>query len=83
MTQTKAAEVIRVRELTYTYPKAAEPAVRGKLSDLMLMMLGSEGRERTEPEYRELFEGAGLELARVIETESAVSIMEGRVASAA
>lgn len=29
MTQTKAAEVIRVRELTYTYPKAAEPAVRG------------------------------------------------------
>ncbi|MFO1425946.1 MAG: methyltransferase [Steroidobacteraceae bacterium] len=56
---------------------------RGKLSDLMLMMLGSEGRERTEPEYRELFEGAGFELARVIETESAVSIMEGRVASAA
>ncbi|WP_442931042.1 ABC transporter ATP-binding protein [Mycolicibacterium sp. 120320] len=29
MTQTGAAEVIRVRGLTYTYPKSDEPAVRG------------------------------------------------------
>ena len=50
---------------------------RGKLSDLMLLMLGSEGRERTEGEYRELFEAAGFELMRVVETDSAVSILEG------
>jgi fluoroquinolone transport system ATP-binding protein len=29
MTQTETAEVIRVRALTYTYPKAGQPAVRG------------------------------------------------------
>jgi fluoroquinolone transport system ATP-binding protein len=29
MTQTATAEVIRVRALTYTYPKAGQPAVRG------------------------------------------------------
>jgi SAM-dependent methyltransferase len=51
---------------------------RGKLSDLMLMMLGAEGRERTEDEYRGLIEAAGLELVGVTDTDSAVSILEAR-----
>ena len=51
---------------------------RGKFSDVILLMLGSAGRERTEDEYRELFTAAGLELSRTTPTDSAVSILEGR-----
>jgi hypothetical protein len=51
----------------------------GKLLDLM-MLVGPGGRERTEQEYAELLERAGLRLARVVPTESAVSIVEARIA---
>lgn len=51
---------------------------RGKFSDVILLMLGSAGRERTEAEYRDLFAAAGLELTRTTATDSAVSILEGR-----
>jgi hypothetical protein len=47
----------------------------GKMLDIgMLVRTG--GQERTEPEYRELLDKAGFRLARVVPTESAVSVVE-------
>ena len=47
-----------------------------KFMDLnMLVMTG--GRERTEAEYRRLFEAAGFRLTRVIPTESDFKLIEG------
>jgi hypothetical protein len=44
------------------------------------MMVATGGLERTENEYRHLLEAAGFELARVIPTRSAFSILEARSA---
>jgi hypothetical protein len=47
-----------------------------KFIDLnMLVMTG--GRERTEEEFRELYEAAGFRLTRVVPTESPFSVIEG------
>jgi hypothetical protein len=47
-----------------------------KLIDLeMLLMPG--GRERTEAEYRALFEAAGFRLTSVTPTQSPLSVIEG------
>jgi hypothetical protein len=51
----------------------------GKLLDIM-MLVGPGGRERTEKEYAELLSKAGLRLSRVVPTESAVSVVEARLA---
>jgi hypothetical protein len=51
----------------------------GKMLDLM-MLVGPGGQERTEPEYRALLDKAGFRLARVVPTESAVSIVEAALA---
>ncbi len=49
----------------------------GKLIDLeMVVMTG--GRERTEEEFRGLFERAGFALTRVIPTQSPLSVIEAR-----
>jgi hypothetical protein len=56
-------------------PPGNEPGL-AKLGDLhMLVMTG--GCERTEAGYRALFDAAGFELTRVIQTASPVSIIEG------
>jgi hypothetical protein len=47
----------------------------GKWLDLMMLLVA--GRERTEEEYRRLFEAAGLELKHVLPTTAEVSILEG------
>jgi ubiquinone/menaquinone biosynthesis C-methylase UbiE len=55
-------------------PPGDEPH-ESKFMDLnMLVMAG--GRERTEPEYRVLLERTGLQLDRVIDTGTAVSVLE-------
>jgi ubiquinone/menaquinone biosynthesis C-methylase UbiE len=56
-------------------PRGNEPFF-GKLIDLnMLVMTG--GRERTEDEYRALFEAAGFKLLNIIPTPSPMSVIEG------
>jgi len=56
-------------------PAGREPHF-SKFIDLnMLVMTG--GRERTEAEFRELFERAGFRLTRVVPTESPFSVIEG------
>lgn len=48
-----------------------------KFMDLNMLLLAEGGRERTEAEYRELLEKAGLTLTRVVPTASPLSIIEG------
>jgi ubiquinone/menaquinone biosynthesis C-methylase UbiE len=51
----------------------------GKLLDLnMLVMPG--GQERTEAEYRKLFESSGFKLERIVPTKTQVSVVEGKPA---
>jgi hypothetical protein len=52
----------------------------GKLLDLEMLLMTSGGKERTEAEFRALFEKAGLTLSRVVPTPAGVSIVEGRPA---
>ncbi len=48
----------------------------GKFLDLIMMLIG--GKERTEAEYRSLFEQAGFELTRIVPTATELSLVEGR-----
>ncbi|MHA4846507.1 methyltransferase [Flavitalea antarctica] len=56
-------------------PEGNEPSI-GKFIDLQ-MLLYLPGCERTEVEYRMLFDKAGFELTRIVPTMSPFSIMEG------
>jgi ubiquinone/menaquinone biosynthesis C-methylase UbiE len=49
----------------------------GKFLDLVMLLIPG-GKERTESEYRALFERAGFELTRILPTGSEVSIAEGK-----
>jgi hypothetical protein len=57
-------------------PPGNEPFM-GKLLDLQMLVMNSGGRERTEAEYRALFEKAGFKLTRIVPTQDEISIIEG------
>ncbi|MHC4509693.1 MAG: methyltransferase [Planctomycetota bacterium] len=59
-------------------PPLNEPCF-GKWLDLMMLIVG--GRERTEEQYRRLFQQAGLALNRIVSTAHEVSVIEGVQAS--
>jgi hypothetical protein len=42
------------------------------------MMVMNGGRERTEAEYRELLDRAGLALVRIVPIETGASVLEAR-----
>jgi O-methyltransferase domain len=48
----------------------------GKMLDMIMLTLFTGAQERDEPEYRGLLDKAGFRLARVVPTESPVSIVE-------
>jgi hypothetical protein len=48
----------------------------GKLLDLAMLLIPG-GQERTEEEYRRLYEAAGFRLTRVVPTRADVSVIEG------
>jgi hypothetical protein len=57
-------------------PSGNEPGL-GKIMDLeMLVMPG--GKERTEAEFRALFDRAGYTLTRIVPTRSPMSLIEAR-----
>ncbi len=56
-------------------PPGNEPFF-GKLLDLTMLVIPG-GQERTEDEYRRLFEQAGFRLERIVPTQTEVSIIEG------
>lgn len=65
----------RVIVVDQVVPQGNAPSL-GKFTDLlMLVMVG--GKERTEEEFRTLFNAAGLKLTRIIQTQSPMSIIEG------
>jgi O-methyltransferase domain len=57
-------------------PEGNEP-FHGKFLDLHMLLIPG-GKERTENEYRTLFQRAGFELTRVVPTGTEVSIVEGK-----
>jgi hypothetical protein len=57
-------------------PARNEPSFHKLMDVNMLVMTG--GRERTEAEYRMLFETAGFSLDRVTSTPAELSVLEGR-----
>ncbi len=48
----------------------------GKFLDLTMMLIPG-GKERTEVEYRELYDRAGFDLVRIVATSTEVSVIEG------
>jgi hypothetical protein len=56
-------------------PEGNEPHL-SKFADLLMMVMTG-GSERTESEWRKLFEAGGFRLTRIIQTPSPVSIIEG------
>jgi spermidine synthase len=69
-------EKARILVVDAVLPAGDEPHP-GKVMDIFLMAL-TDGRERTEQEFRELYESADLNLTKVIPTRSVLSIVEGR-----
>ena len=56
-------------------PPGNEPFM-GKFLDLTMMLIPG-GKERTEAEYRKLYDRSGFELVRIVPTSTEVSIVEG------
>src|SRR5207245_163544 len=70
----------RVLVIDRVIPDRLEPTFldqRGTLMDLNMLVLTG-GRERTEREFKELFESSGLALRRVFSTPTGVSVIEGK-----
>jgi hypothetical protein len=51
-----------------------------KFLDLEMLALTAGGKERTKAEFRSLFQSAGLDLVRIVETQSPVCMIEARAA---
>lgn len=66
----------RVLVVETVVPPGNEPGFV-KLLDLTMMALPG-GKERTEAEYRTLFDSAGLTLHRIVNTPTYISVIEGR-----
>jgi O-methyltransferase domain/Dimerisation domain len=67
----------RVRAVELVLPGGDEPHMAKMIDLTMLGMLN--GRERTEPEFRQLFEASGLQFKRIVPTPTPLSIIEARV----
>jgi len=57
-------------------PENSQPHSSKWLNIEMLLMPG--GRERTEPEWRELLTRAGFDITRIVPMKAAESIIEGK-----
>jgi SAM-dependent methyltransferase len=66
----------RVLLVEFNVPGANQAAL-GKDADILMMAFPG-GMERTEAEYKTLFEQSGFRLSKVTTTKSAVSVFEGR-----
>jgi hypothetical protein len=59
-------------------PPGNEPSF-GKFLDLAMLVIPG-GEERTEEEYRSLYQAAGFRLTRIVPTQAEVSVIEGQKA---
>jgi hypothetical protein len=69
--------VLLVERLLPERAVVSHAAQSSSLSDLNMMVMNG-GRERTETEYRELLDRAGLALARIVPIESGASVLEAQ-----
>jgi DNA-binding transcriptional MocR family regulator len=53
-------------------------ASRGAAANDVNMLVNTGGRQRSEAEFRALYEAAGFELLRIVPTQARVSVIEGR-----
>jgi hypothetical protein len=51
-------------------------AAFSKMLDLEMLVMTTGGRERTEPEFGELLQAAGLRMTRIVPTQSSVAVVE-------
>lgn len=58
-------------------PPGNDPSF-GKLLDLTMLVIPG-GKERTEEEYRDLYEACGFQLTRIVPTKAEVSVIEGKI----
>lgn len=56
-------------------PEGAAPSM-GKLADLVMLVMTSGGRERTEAQYRALLDRAGLRLTRIVPSSGLTCLIE-------
>lgn len=68
----------RLLVVEHVLPPGDEPSF-GKLLDLNMLLLPG-GVERTEAEFRRLYEAAGFRLTRIVPTEGDLSVIEGEPA---
>ena len=54
-----------------------ETAGIGPLSDVQMMMVCNEGRERSRADFARLLQLSGFQLSRVVPTPTLMSIVEG------
>lgn len=69
----------RVLVVEMIVPEGNDPSLAKDFDLSMLVLAG--GMERTEGEYRKLFEKAGLELTGITPTAEEISVIEGRAAA--
>jgi orsellinic acid C2-O-methyltransferase len=62
------------------YPERIDcsPGSRGAAANDVNMLICTGGRQRSEREFRELFDGAGFRLTRIVPTPANVCVIEGR-----
>jgi hypothetical protein len=68
-------EGARLLVVEHVLPPGDEPSF-GKLLDLNMLLLPG-GLERTEAEFRRLFDGAGFRLTRIVPAQGDLSVIEG------
>ena len=59
-------------------PPGNDPSF-AKWLDLTMLVI-PEGKERSEPEFRDLLASAGLKLVRIVPTASEISVIEAQLA---
>lgn len=68
----------RVLVVEMLIPAPNEPHL-SRFSDIEMLVMTNGGRERSESEYRALYKEAGLQVTRIIPTETPWSIVEGAI----
>ena len=68
----------RVLVVEMLIPAPNEPHL-SRFSDIEMLIMTNGGRERSESEYRALYKAAGLQVTRIIPTETPWSIVEGAI----
>jgi hypothetical protein len=61
------------------YPRRIDqsPESRGAAANDVNMLVNTGGRQRSEAEFRSLYDAAGIKLTKIVPTQARVSVIEG------